>query len=743
MANNQFQVYLAKVFELAETLVIKSTGSAEAINNELVLLYGERAVSPDPREWKYYLNLAGEYAPHDTVMTVVSMDTLETIVFSKDTLKIHRTTARNYAYGTRYFNELLARYPEQEMLIMGILYPVDLDTAVDAEDGAILGYPPHLIEVNEYSLVAKLQTWIDEYRQRWINPQYAFSDDLYLAGMLGIMYINLPAAIISFRLEACKTEEAHSYHVKQYLNSHGLLDIYTDFLTTKQALFLYRNINYIDRNPGQQDTFEWLIDQILTEREIPLSEFTMRHDIANQPEELYPTLTFRRGALNDAYSAERIVQINLNELLDKEDALAPDNARIKENAFYQIQGQMRNSLSNVVKTKALESSMQDTTNSAVTTMSDVLLNHWLSLSQTGYYTAFVGVNHPRTGERVSFSAKDAFTLMLYAFGRAYDIEMEFVPIGLAKKVLRMPPATVDDLLSVVDWNYVSRDDAQNLHDTVPLVTRLVSTGAFYDFCTEIYTALQYQRGITAYAEHYYTRALRAGMCERVWSDNTYQLEPEGTLYKDWLAGLNFSVAGLTRNDFLQLYGDLVTYATGTDQVNVHSMKDLQEAMIRLVRQLSSYGIQFITEINQSAIRVLDRAAIRLGDVTAEMRQGAYVRSDAVHVQDARGEIHDGKEVEIAKISVVSAQTQRFENQVLVPLPNLVENAYRPPNWRVRINLGGLAARVTPLATLTLDAHTQVHTLPGFTRPTLAQSQRLVDMYPKDTGVAPNEPRTGG
>lgn len=144
MSSAYYRIFVSQVMTLAKTMVVKSEVAAETINRELQS-FGE-SLSSDPHTWKYYMNLAGLYHPTDTVMTVTSMDTLEEIEFTRDNLKIFRATASAYAYGSRYYRDLVARYPTQETLILGILNPIDINKALGAQDGDILYYDTTLVE---------------------------------------------------------------------------------------------------------------------------------------------------------------------------------------------------------------------------------------------------------------------------------------------------------------------------------------------------------------------------------------------------------------------------------------------------------------------------------------------------------------------------------------------------------------------------------------------------------------------
>lgn len=632
--NNYYSIYVDSVLQLAETIVIKSQATIDAFNQRVTDYNGLGAVDTlDPKSWKYYLNVSGQYHFTDEPMQVVSMDTLETIVFSRESLLIHRATARGYVYGTRQYKELVSRYPEQEMLILGILYPVDIDAAIAAPDYKILGYPPALIEPNEYSLVDNLQKWINGYQVRWTNQQFGISDELYPATSLGIMYLFLAPAIMSLRLSACKTNEAHSFHVRQYLASHGALDVFMDQLTLRQSLWLYRNIAYIERNSGQTNVFEWLIEHIMTERNLPIAEYVMKHNVRDQPEEIYPAITFRKNHLNLGLGSDPLDTKTLDEILTKEDKLARDNPDVHVNTMPQIKSQFENSLSNVVLTKALESSMWDYSNATPYTMEDTLINHWLWLSSNGlYYQAVVAVNNPKTGERIPMVVKDAFIFMFYAFCKSIDIDLVTIPPMYAKRVQRIPTPTVADLMSVVDTDYVTPAMAAEALSMQPEIPNMISTEAFYNKCKEINDACQFQRKYISLQEHQYRRGLVHGMVSRIYSDNICQLAPVGTSYAQWFADRNIKIEDFSRNDLELAWLQLTKDATGMSLVTTNSLRALQAAMVRLMTQLSSYTVQFMKEINATDIRVGDMPVIRVGDVDGEMHMQRYVQVIAVRVK---------------------------------------------------------------------------------------------------------------
>ena len=679
MSSNNYQIYINQTLQLAETIVIKSSYTAEALN--VWVQWKQQAagdftpLDPEPTTWKYYRNLAGEYHSTDRVMTVVSMDTLDEILFTKENLQIHRATARAYQYGTRQYTELVAKYPDQEQLILGILYPTDIQRAVLAKDGEILSHPPGLVEDNEYTLINRLQKWVDHYKQRWYIPGFQYTDELYAATMLGQMYLLLVQAILVERLAACNTNEAHSFHIRQYLGSHGYLDTYMDTLTKKQALYFYRNIAYIERHAGKNRTFETLTEHIMTERSIPLAEYTMKHDVREQHETLYPEVVFRKRQLNMGIVLPENNGITVEAMLSKEQPLALANRLEPEETARQIRTTMENSPSNVVATKALESSMVDETNSSPWILSETLFNHWLYLSSQDLYVAYVSVTNPQTGEQLPLTAKEAFILAMYAFGQSIQLPFDTIPLAYASRVQRLPSIdepnapSVDDIHSIVDHRLVPRKVAELALSMQPKIREILSIDAFYNLGVEIDHAVQMQRRLIASQEHHEARGMVQAMVTRIYSDHILRLVPEGTRYETWLSERNIDVSAFTRKDFEILYEEIVDQATGASLHRTQSIKDLQRAMVNMFTQLSSYGIQVIREINDGTIRKTDWPGVRLGDVTGALESHTKNPNVAIGLERVGQAMVGGIEMDMNRpaISPTIVQTTKHRAEAYIGL----------------------------------------------------------------------------
>lgn len=652
MSSNNYQIYINKTLQLAETIVIKSSYAAQALNEWVAGSSGYLTpVSPDPTTWKYYLNLAGEYHSIDKLMTVVSMDTLEEIIFNKENLQIHAATSRAYQYGSRQYTELVAKYPQQEQLILGILYPTDIDHAVAADDGAILSYPAGLVEENEYSLITRLQEWINHYKQRWYIPGFDYTDELYSATMLGQMHLLLVQAILTKRLTACNTNEAHSFHVRQYLGSHGYLDEYVDTLTKAQALYFYRNIAYIERHAGRNKTFDTLTKHIMTERFIPLAEYTMKHDVTDQAANIYPEVIFRQRQLNLGIILPKDNKTSLVQLLEKEAPLASGNAADLEEVGASIKELMENSPSNVVATKALQSTMIDESNSSPWILSETLFNHWLYLSSLDLYTAYVNVTNPKSGERIPLTAKEAFILSMYVHSKSLGGELTEIPLAYASRVQRIAnlqtgePVAVDDIYSIVDHQLIERDVAVAALAIQPKIKKMLSIDDFYNTTFKINEAVQGQRRLIARQQHHERRGMVQAMVTRIYSDHWLELEPQGTTYASWLSTRNIDLSDLTRDDFVLMYEGLLDQATGASLHPQVTIRQLQQSMVGMFTKLSSYGIQVITEVVDANTRKTDWPAVRLGDVESSLESNPQNPDNVIGVDEWRGKL--STEIDVA------------------------------------------------------------------------------------------------
>ena len=649
--NNHISTYVADVIKLAKTIVLKSEESADRVNSLIQLKYGGDAVKLDqPLTWKYYLNIAGEYHPTDTKMSIVSLDTMQEIEFNKANLVIHAATRNAYQYGSRYYFSLLSRYPQQEQLILGILYPCDIDTAIAAENGTILAYPKELVEDREITLIEDLDQWTRAYMSRWHVRAFCLTDALYPASQLAVLYLNMVPKILNLRTARCKTSEAHSFHIRQYLASHGRLDRYMDYMTLKQQLFFYRNICYIERHAGRNATFTWLIEKLLSDRQIPIADYSARHT-GTFDSVYYPDYRFRKRPLNTQYNVPEKDYFNLPEILDKEAPLAPGNQLYSSLYEDKIDKLFKNSVSSVVQTKLLESTMLDYTDAVPHKLSDVLLNEWGHLSANGYYRVTAEFKDPSTGHMRTLFTDEAFVYMVYLIMKQTGVTLEKVVPYKVDHVNLFTRPTVDVLKDIVDMRYFSQYDSPEhlipdwIVNKQPIVKEAFSKENFFNYALNVFNVGLEQWYLAARTEHKDRRAYVENMAERMYCDEVIHFPWEGTPYAQWLADHDIDDYAYSHSELTELVGNIVNSATGYSIDPKYLIKNVQKAMLDTLTQLSSYSIQIVGNINDQPITIINWPAVRIGDIETTALDEVYVPV-CTEILSADGESSDTVDLEL-------------------------------------------------------------------------------------------------
>ena len=602
--------------------------------------------------------------------------------------------ANEYRYGGTYYQQLIARYSAQEALIIGILNPVETTIALACEDGDVLvagGYfrrhvsdalgertiftlrsddnreDDVLIEPNEDNLIPGIQDWIKGFLARWHNRNYALTDDLYLTSVLGVLYSVLPKLIMNLRLANCHTPQVHSYHVAEYLDSHGRLGRYTSALSLKQTLWLYRNVRYLEANAGKQEVFQSLLDNLATPSKIPLAGYSLRHNLSLLPKDLLtytlpqlPEPQARREVLNFYANGGGPATIPIRELLEKEAPLATGNAVDVELVLPVMEDAIINAPGNEFETKLIESRMLDLTDRLPYPFADVLMNYWLFCASRGTYTGTVYVTHPVSGDRLSLTPLNAFVLALYCYNRAYtNTTLTTIPVVNARIIPRSPTFTphaslavkpsIAQIQNVVDPIYRTTTPARTITYWVDAITEeTVVYPAKPDTVTRLYN-IPYDPAPASYAldtdythntadgfykgavlvhqqlmKRYYEVVkeeyadargqMEFAMSLLYWSDVPCVLSAQ-TTYAGWFAETGISVATLETVDYQTLYlglaTQLVKQATGNRTNKSERLLALHKAVVGIMQQFSSYAIQYTRHLNESPALNVDMKTLRI------------------------------------------------------------------------------------------------------------------------------------
>lgn len=643
-----YAVYMKDLIGLCRSMVVKCDFIATTMNAQL-LAQNVAVNTVDPTTWKYYRNLAGEYHVTDQLMQVRSLDTLETIDFTKANLATHRATARNYKPGTVYYNLLVAKYPAQAMLINGIISPIDIKTAIDSDNGDILYYDPQYVESNEDNLISELQGWVDQFFTRWFNESYLIVDDLYLPTFWGQFWLQLPIVVQLIRLRNCRTPMVHSFHIQQYLASNGRLDQYIPYLSRKALLWVYRNLRYLQRNVGKRDTFKRLVDNLLTPRGIPIIEYTLVQNVSEMPNQLYPSVEMEKGVINIDTIQEGQEKVSVGAILERQALIARENPIVQEAAEYEIIDQVRSDSFSQLPTKVLDSEVIDRSNSSMRTMQHVLLNEWLYLASSNKYRAYVNIPNPFTGESMSMTVKDAFIMMFFAFCKTRGIDMPMIPRIIAYDVLRPKLPTYNELARIVDQKYIPKGMIQAIMDRCTPMTEYISTEQFYQDCDMAHREYLKLWELYSFQEHYRTRGGCQQLVDRHYMNIMCSLAPPNTTFEAYFNSVGFDVYNLSNSDLDQLMTDCISIATGQNLVSKITITQIQKQLLKMMAQLSSYSIQYLRNTIASDFYFLGIPTIRTGDLGADLNTYDHINLPLVTVDEFYGEHAEGFDITSGEI----------------------------------------------------------------------------------------------
>lgn len=665
-----------------------------------------------------------------------------------------------YRFGSVLYNQLIERYPDYVSLINGILVPVPERISVPSPNSVILSagdyvreYDPlrqsyfyrsnvliegrgnRLIEENETNLIEKLNYQINAFMKRWHNSNYLITDDLYMAVIMGILYAQLPMAIFNIRLENCKTQMAHSYHISQYLESHGRLAKYVPSISKNQALWLYRNIEYVEANVGKQETFMDLVTNILdtSTPKIPLAGFDMRHNLANLrtlvleyedvEQGIYPDPYLKRIPINFTQTGVGTDERTIAQMVEKEALLSRDGLRNLQEDIARNKEKLTHTKGNRLPTKILESSVVDLSDRLPYTLGSMLLNHWIYKSANSQYDGSIFFTHPVTSERLSVTTKNAFLLFLYVYNKGYaNIELTELPQTVNARIIPrlktfndvdITPTTLPALPTgqtlpakptnlayfdqVVDRSRVSDELILQMigNNSIDYSEEMRYSDGFYDHVKTIHKEITERYFLYAGQHDLWVRGqLEAVMQHMYWHDVPCTFDTDNTLYADWLEQAGIDFTGMQQVDYVKLSTELLRNATGTTDTINKTLRDLQTAVISILRQFSSYSVQYIQEIEDSPAYVENWKALRGTDQknTVESYEQVYIPIANVVDTDVFTEHHithdlvwensklNFRVTEFVKRSsriglrtrLLGLNTQNTRRRITIPLVNVID-----------------------------------------------------------------------
>lgn len=419
--SGQSEDYRNEIINFLRTVSIKFEPFAYQMGEPYMLEHG---ISNPHGEWNpYYKNLIGEYTENDEVMKVYSVETGSEVVFNRELLVTNPKTASLYKVGTAEFANLEDKYPKNRGLIRSIIYPVkNIQEAIKAPNLSLLAYDASYLESNEReSIISCLKQFLHQCRIRWWRPEYLY-EDLYAVTFWAIIHQLMPIVLLVQRFNNIKTPAVHSFHIWEFLKSKGLGD-YRDILTTRQSLWLYRNIDHINRHKGSSENLLKLADNILGDIAVSLQYKDMYQDnvaswstLENIPRfKTFNILTDKEAreedfeTLNNRIVAQKLdVPRSLDKVVEEERKLGRHNF-------------------NVLPTKYLELKKDTLDSSYAQAMANFFLDTIMYKVSTKKLSYSVKVYDPLSGGRIKLHVHDAILLYYYAVHASLHNKVTVIP----------------------------------------------------------------------------------------------------------------------------------------------------------------------------------------------------------------------------------------------------------------------------------------------------------------------------
>ena len=376
----------------------------------------------DKRNWKYYINLSGNYHESDTVMYIYNRYIDKEMQLTVENINSYPELKNELlSYGEMY-EDLVKKYPSQESLIKYILLPVNIDIAIATEDFTIINYNKKLLDKKEFSLISRLQTFINGFFSRWYIESYVYVEDLYLTDVLGMLYNNLYLEVESIRLSNIFTYEAHDYYMDMFFSSHLDTAEEINILPESVKMWLYKNLRYIERHTGKNDTLKLIVEKLFTDSGIGIGEINLIKEDSTPNLEDLNVLTnpsynvgdkvFKTNPLNDYYIANRNKDYDLSQIVKKE-LMLTENSKLDYDVIY------NNELARVEsakylseKTKILEFDDKIVLRSRTIPEMHVIVDNWFHYAFSNRFNYTTEIKDENTNLVYNINAKQGALMLL-------------------------------------------------------------------------------------------------------------------------------------------------------------------------------------------------------------------------------------------------------------------------------------------------------------------------------------------
>lgn len=626
------QKYDEYIRTLTNSLTIKLVDVGIAINKGLLYYYNINDGS-DKHNWKYFLNIAG--LPHHTnnqvMIHVLETDTIEPL--SKELLEQYTFTKDELLKNTNMYNELIDRYPDDVAFIKGCMYPVDIETAINAPDGTILSYNPNFIEESEYSLLDELEDYIKNFLVRWNVRAYNITDELYLPSLIAVLYASLPNKINNIRLSKINTAEVHSFHMEQYFRS--TMDIWNDIdvLRPETKYWLYKNIKFLLKHVGKEETFKIILNKVFDANSVGVGEFVLKTPVSdNLYEDDYSLPNFNpteviaiTKALNSSYildknsvnTLEHVVELELTTLDDIESSLT-----ISKHKY--IASNIKKDLNIIqyedLKTKVLDLNLNKLFKLHGVDLYKLLIDHWvIAVKHEKYKTVvdysnptgtedntvvneLINYTEPNTSQVYTITTRTGLLMLLKLFMVLTDTVDNPINKLITSTVLTNDTNDLDTVLSKIYRDGYIENMYPVLKEHLPIMPDgIKKPEAFGDYLLKVIHYYKYLWVMDANCENNLLSSNIKQVLNKLTTYETYDLTVNGTaLTIDELLRLEGVQYTINNSfDIIKSINSLIKTFTNIEVDEYLAIKERLRKFKNIMHKLTSYTMQVVTNTDDT------------------------------------------------------------------------------------------------------------------------------------------------
>lgn len=688
MASN-LDLYRREIFNFLRTVTIKFEPFAYLMGENYMNMHG--ITNPHGKWNPYYIHLAGEYTADELasgdVMHVytVEHELPEDVIFSKDLKITNPKTYELYKIPNDEYFHLEEQYSKYTGLLRCMIYPVSsIDDAIAAPNLTLLAYDDSLLEINERESIVKcLKDFLDMVRTRWWIEEYTY-EDMYAITFWGMLWQMLPMVLLGQRFKNIKTPYVHSFHVWEYLKSKGLND-YRDILTTNQALWLYRNIDYILKNKGKASNLQILAENLLRDAYISLHYVDIQQDISEFENMLHtiPQFIFSDFITNKETNIKQLD--DLNPIL-YEEGLSNNNT---PEYVQKTADDLGTTAYNRLPTKYLEFKKNRIDTSAADMMTTFFLQSLMYRCAEDKLEYSVTVVDPYSGTKIKLHIKDMICLLYYAICRSVGIVPTDIPTKVRVRVYVMDKAdvTLTESIKYGDNTYRISElvAVEKILDIIPWYKNVfVSRDDFAEFINDQYTVDYFLfKQMEQSNKYLYHKALRR-MLDDITVNKLIDIHlSDHSTYAEWLEHTPIADNIIKQYEALAddvlretsyktlsmtIYDTIFNTADGKYGVNtVKKMNSIYNAIRNLFISLCSYNITFIDSERDN----IEYLTIEEPDFLVGLHTNEIVRKNGAYFN-----------LIINIIAYLSGD--HFKCKLTMPL-NDIEIQYTPDMYKVLLN----------------------------------------------------------